>query len=76
MSDYRIEAATKEEWAARALAAEAKLAEAVATLRRIMATSQVMSADYIEGGGESGHERTARIAFDCLSSIQPKDATE
>jgi hypothetical protein len=29
MSDYRIEAATKEEWANRALVAEAKLAKAV-----------------------------------------------
>ena len=33
MSDYRIEAATKEEWAERALAAEAKLAKAVEGLR-------------------------------------------
>ena len=29
MTDYRIEAATKEEWAERALRAEAKLADAV-----------------------------------------------
>lgn len=36
MTDYRVEAATKEEWAARALAAEAKLAKAVDTLVRIV----------------------------------------
>ena len=36
MSDYRIEAATKEEWAARALAAEERLAKAVDTLERIV----------------------------------------
>jgi hypothetical protein len=33
MSDYRIEAATKEEWANRALIAEAKLTKAVEALR-------------------------------------------
>jgi hypothetical protein len=33
MSDYRIESATKEEWANRALSAEAKLAKAVEALR-------------------------------------------
>lgn len=32
MTDYRIEAATKEEWAERALRAEVKLAKAVGTL--------------------------------------------
>lgn len=32
MSDYRIEAATKEEWAARALAAEERLAKSVELL--------------------------------------------
>ena len=32
MSDYRIEAATKEEWAERALKAEAKLSNAVEAL--------------------------------------------
>jgi hypothetical protein len=32
MSDYRIEAATKEEWALRALKAEAKLAKTVKAL--------------------------------------------
>ena len=36
MSDYRVEAATKEEWAARALAAEERLAKAVDTLVRIV----------------------------------------
>ena len=36
MTDYRIDAATKEEWAARAFAAEAKLAKAVDTLARIV----------------------------------------
>lgn len=36
MSDYRIEAATKDEWAARALAAEARLAKATDTLARIV----------------------------------------
>jgi len=35
MSDYRIEAATKKEWANRALVAEAKLAKAVEALRFI-----------------------------------------
>ena len=33
MNDYRIEAASKQEWAERALAAEAKLAIAVEALR-------------------------------------------
>jgi hypothetical protein len=33
MSDYRIEAATKEEWANRAKTAEAKLAKAVEAMR-------------------------------------------
>lgn len=33
MTDYRIEAATKEEWANRALVAEAKLTKAVEALR-------------------------------------------
>jgi hypothetical protein len=36
MSDYRIDAATKEEWAIRALNAEAKLAKAVGALREIL----------------------------------------
>lgn len=35
MTDYMIDAATKEEWAARAFAAEAKLAVAVEALERI-----------------------------------------
>ena len=35
MSDYRIEAATKEEWAIRALNAEAKLAKAMEALKNI-----------------------------------------
>jgi len=35
MSDYRIEAATKDEWANRALIAEAKLAKAVEALHII-----------------------------------------
>ena len=40
MSDYRIEAATKEEWANRALIAEAKLTKAVEALRE---TTQMLS---------------------------------
>jgi hypothetical protein len=36
-------------------------------LQRIVSTSQAMSADYICNGGESGHERTARIAFAALT---------
>jgi hypothetical protein len=35
MSDYRIEAATKEEWAIRAMNAETKLAKAVEALQKI-----------------------------------------
>lgn len=49
--------------------AEAKLADAVSTLQRIVSTSQEMSADYIICGGESGHERTARIAHSALARI-------
>jgi len=40
MSDYRVEAASKEEWAERALRAEAKLAKAVEALQRISLGSQ------------------------------------
>ena len=36
MDDYRIEAATKEEWASRAFNAEAKLAKAMECLQWIM----------------------------------------
>ena len=35
MSDYRIEAATKEEWAARAFAAEERLAKALEALEKL-----------------------------------------
>ena len=35
MSDYRVDAATKEEWAYRALKAEARLAKMVFALRNL-----------------------------------------
>lgn len=41
MSDYRIEAATKEEWANRALIAEAKLTKTVEALREIASEASV-----------------------------------
>jgi hypothetical protein len=61
MSDYRIEAATKEEWANRALVAEAKLAKAVEALREIAGSVPYADNPWhialaalaeLEGGGE------------------------
>ena len=50
MSDYRIEAATKEEWAERALAAEAKLAKAVETLKRYGGVMPIAFTPIQDGG--------------------------
>ena len=36
MSDYRVDAATKEEWAERAMKAEAKVAEVMKALERFL----------------------------------------
>lgn len=46
----------------RAEAAEARVKVLEDALRRIVSTSEAMSADYIYGGGEGGHERTAHLA--------------
>jgi hypothetical protein len=63
MSDYRIEAATKDEWANRALIAEAKLAKAVAGLRKI--------ADHKHFSRDQGWTQNAeaRIASATLAEI-------
>ena len=64
MSDYRIEAATKEEWANRALVAEAKLAKAMAGLRKI--------ADHKHFSWDQGWTQNAeaRIASTVLAELE------
>jgi hypothetical protein len=60
MTDYRIEAATKEEWAERALRAEAKLAKAV-------------EAAFYEGfyeGNEGGRVSPAWKQSDALAELK------
>ena len=55
MSDYRIEAATKEEWAERALRAEAELAKAV------------VFAEIVE---RTGHDELEFLAGDILEALK------
>ena len=78
MNDYRIEAASKEEWAERALAAEAKLDIAVEALGRIAEPCSVsFRADWrvmYEGWRAICVERvdTAREAYAALTKIKGK----
>jgi hypothetical protein len=54
MSDYRIEAATKEEWAERALRAEAKLQKAVEALGGI----EIYGSDTLSGRADGLSDET------------------
>ena len=62
MSDYRIEAATKEDWAERAMRAEAKLAKAVADLAKA-----VIFAEIVE---RTGHDELEFLAGDMLEALK------
>jgi hypothetical protein len=61
MSDYRIEAATKEEWAIRAMNAETKLAKAVEYLRKIAAYTHIGTHD--QGIVQNAEARIARAVL-------------
>ena len=62
MSDYRIEAATKEEWAERALRAEAKLAKAVADLAKAVVFAEIVE--------RTGHDELEFLASDILEALK------
>ena len=75
MSDYRIEAASREEWAERALRAEAErdmFREALdrsATASKYFAHSDQVSEDAVR----YAHETTQRLALDALKTSPGSD---
>jgi len=62
MSDYRVEAATKEEWAERALRAEAELAKAVADLAKAVVFAEIVE--------RTGHDELEFLASDILEALK------
>lgn len=68
MSDYRIEAATKEEWANRAFNAEAKLDKAMGALREIITRWDAPLWKDVEATG--GVINRARVV---LAELEAKD---
>ena len=62
MSDYRIECASKEEWAERAMRAEAKLAKAVADLAKAVVFAEIVE--------RTGHDELEFLAGDMLEALK------